>query len=124
MNSFTKQGKKYIALSNAYTQLATKAATKQVPVCGDYGQFFNACDKANWQIKNRIWPHRHGGRGKLGERGKFSSFAFGVVLQNTFNAFRDIHGVESDDYTYYHCCEQLASQLYEYAGTLPDDTVA
>ena len=100
VHSFTKQGKKYIALSNAYTRLATTAATKQVPVCGDYGQFFNACKKAHGQIKNRIWPHRHGGRGKLGERGKFSSFAFGVVLQNTFNAFRDIRGVDSDDY---HC---------------------
>ena len=38
VHSFTnKQGMKYIALSNAYTRLCTKAATKQVPVCGDYG---------------------------------------------------------------------------------------
>ena len=55
--------------------------------CSDYGMFFNACDKANRQIKNRIWPHKHGGRGRLGERGKYSLFAFGMVLQNTFNAF-------------------------------------
>ena len=37
VHSFTKQGNKCIALSNAYTRLATKAAKKQVPVCGDYG---------------------------------------------------------------------------------------
>ena len=59
----------------------------------------------------------------MGERGKFSSFAFGVVLQNTFNDFRDINSVSGDDYEYCRYCEELASQLYEYAGVLPDNII-
>ena len=93
-------------------------------MCCDYGKFFNACDKANGQIKNRTWPHKHGGRGKLGERGRFSSFAFGIVLQNTFNAFRDIGRIDCDDCAYYHCGESLVTQLYEYTDTLSADTLA
>lgn len=121
---FTKDGKKYTALSNAYKRLATKASTKAVPVSSDYAKMFDSCDKFNKQIKNRIWPHQHGGKGRLGERGKFSSFAFGVVLQNTFNAYRDINSIGSAEYEYYGLCKTLASQLYEYAGGLSDDTIA
>ena len=50
---------------------------------------------------NRLWPHRHGGKGRLGERGTFSLFAFGTVLQNTLNALQDISGVGSYEYEYY-----------------------
>ena len=32
VHAFTKQGKTYIALSNAYKQLATKSTTKSVPI--------------------------------------------------------------------------------------------
>ena len=52
MQSFTKQGKKYIALKNAYKHLDTNALTKEATVYGDYSQFFKACDKTNGQIKN------------------------------------------------------------------------
>ena len=123
VHSYTKQGKKHIALSNTYKQLTTKSTTKYVPVCSDYGFFFNACDRANRQIKNRIWLHKHGGRGRLGERGKFSSFAFDMVLQNNINVFCDMKSLYSDDYEYYRYCEEIASQLYEYAGTLPETII-
>ena len=100
MHSFTKQGEVYS--TEQCISLASKSTTKHVPVCNDYGMFFNDCDRANREIKNRIWPHKHGERGRLGERGKFSSFAFGIVLQNTFNAFCDMNSLDSDDYKYYH----------------------
>ena len=122
--SYTKDGKQYTALSNAYRRLATKSDTKSVPVCSDYGKMFAACDQFNSQIKNRIWPHRHGGRGCLGESGKFSSFAFGCVLQNTFNAYCDINAVGRDSIDYYSFCESLGSQLYIYANTLDDAPIA
>ena len=124
VHAYTKAGKRYTALSNAYRRECTKGSTVGVPVCSDYGKMFDPCDKFNKQVHGRIWPHRHGGKGRLGERGKFSSFAFGTVLQNTFNAFRDISGVGSDEYEYYYYCEELARQVYEYADTLSNDIVA
>ena len=102
-----------------YELCVTKGSTVGVPVCSDYGEMFDPCDKFNKQVHGRVWPHRHGGKGRLGERGKFSSFAFGTVLQNTFNAFRDITGVGSDKYEYY--CEELARQVHEYTDTLSND---
>ena len=65
-HSYTKDGKQYTALSNAYRRLATKYNTKSVPVCSDYSMMFAAGDQFNCQIKNRIWSHRHGGRGHMG----------------------------------------------------------
>lgn len=118
VHSYTKDGKMYTALSNAYHRLATKSRTKSVPVCSDYGKMFSACDVFNRQIKNRIWPHKHGGRRHLGDMGKFSSFAFGCVLQNTFNAYCDINSIGRNEFDYYSLCEELASQLYAHANTL------
>ena len=67
--------------SNASRRLATKSDTKSVHVCSDYGKMIAACDQFNSQIKNKVWPHRHGGRGHLGKTGKFSSFALGLRFQ-------------------------------------------
>ena len=124
VHSFTKDGKQYTALTNAYRRLATRSDTKSVPVCCDYGKMFSACDVFNRQIKNRIWPHRHGGRKRLGDIGKFRSFAFGCVLQNTFKSYCDMNSVDRKEFDYYSLCEDLASQLYEYANTLPEDTIS
>ena len=60
----------------------------------------------------------------MGEAGKFSSFAFGCVLQNTFNAYCDINNVGRHCIDYYSFCESLASQLYIYANTFNDTPAA
>ena len=87
-------------------------------------QVFQACDSYNQQIKSRMWPHKHGGRGHLGERGKHSSFAFACVLQNTFNAYRSIMKMTKSDFEYYSFCETLANDLYQYAHTQSAATIA
>ena len=76
------------------------SATKSVPSCCDYGEMFSACDAYNRRINNRTWPHRHGGRKRLGDMGKFSSFASGCVLQNTFNAYCDMNSVDRNSLIY------------------------
>ena len=124
VHSYTKAGKQYIALTNAYQRKATKSETKSVPVCCDYGKMFSACDVFNRQIKNRIWPHRHGGRRHLGDMGKFSSFAFGCVLQNTFNAYCSINSIARNEFDFYGLCEELASQVYAHANTVAQDIIS
>ena len=125
VHSYKKDGKQYTALFNAYRRIATKSNTKSVPVCSDYGMMLAACDQCNCQIKIRIWPLRHGGRGHMGEAGKFSSFAFGCVLQNTFNAYCVINNVDRHIIDYYYSFGKLlASQLYLYANTFNDTPVA
>ena len=80
-----KDDKRYTTLSNAYARTASNGEYKRVPVACDYAKMFQSCDSYyNQQIKSRMWPHKHGGRGHLGERGKHSSFAFACVLQNYF----------------------------------------
>ena len=112
-----KDDKRYTTFSNAYARTASKGDRKSVPVASDYAKMFQACVSYNQQIKNRMWPHRHGGKGHLGERGKHSSFAFACVLLNTFNAYRDIMKVDKSDFEYYGFCKTLASGLYEYICT-------
>ena len=72
-----------------------------MPVCSDYGKMFAACDVFNSQIKERIWPHRHGSGGHLGERGKCSSFAFGCGSQNTLHAYCSICSIDTNSIDYY-----------------------
>ena len=45
------------------------------------------------------------------------------MLQNTFNAFRNIISVCKDSYEYYQYCEEVAGQFNEYAHTLSNDIV-
>ena len=85
-----KTTKRYNTQSNAYARTASKGEHKLVPVASDYAKMFQTCDSYNHQIKSRMWPHKHGGRGHIGERGKHSSLALACVLQNTFNGYRSI----------------------------------
>ena len=78
------------------------------------------CDLFNRQIKHRLWPHKHSDKGTRSERGKQDSFAFGCIVLNTFNTYRDIIEIATIDYDYYSCCEQLADDLYTYALNLSD----
>ena len=120
VHAMNKDGKEFYTLSNAYTRRTTKGSTKHVPVADDYKKMFDMCDKYNKQIKKRVWPFKPGGKDHLGEQGKYHSFAFGCVLQNTFNAYRDMNNIDKKNYEYYSYCEVLARQLYEYSNALSD----
>ena len=72
------------------------------------------------RIKHCIWPHKHGGKGTRGKRGKQDSFAFDCILLNIFNAYCDINGIADVDYDYYSFREQVSDQLYMYARGLSD----
>ena len=104
------------AMSNTYKRFARPCTHHHRPAIDAYKKKFSVCDLFNRQIKHRLLPHKHGGEGTRGERGKQDSFAFGCILLNTFNAYRDINKIEN----YYSFCEQLADDLYRHALTLSD----
>ena len=110
-----KDAKIRTAMSNAYTRYGRRGTHHHRPAIDAYKKKFGVCDLFNRQIKYRIWPHKHGGKGVKGERGKQDSFAFGCILQNTFNAYRDINDITSEEYDYHSFCMQLADQVYMYA---------
>ena len=115
-----KEAKIRTAMSNAYKRFARPGTHHYRPAIDAYKKKFSVCDLFNHQIKHRLWSHKHGGKGTRGERGKQDSFAFGCILLNTFNAYRDNNEIENVDYDYYSFCEQLADDLYRHALTLSD----
>ena len=85
-----KEAKIRTAMSNAYQRLAHPGTHHHRPAIDAYKKKFGVCDLFNRQIKYRIWPHRHGGKGTKGERGQQDSFVLGCILLNTFNAYRGL----------------------------------
>ena len=52
-------------------------------------------------------------------------FAFGCVLQNTFNAYCRLNSIARiDKFDYYGLCEELASQFYAHANTASQDIIS
>ena len=112
------------AMSNAHKRFAGSGTYHHRPAIDAYKKTFGVCDLFNRQIKHRIGPHKHSGKGTMmGERGKKDSFAFGCILLNIFNAYRDINEVVDVDYDYHSFCVKLADELYIYAMDLSDDTL-
>ena len=106
-----KKAKIGTAMSNAYQRLARPGTHHHRPAIDAYKKKFGVCDLFNRQVKHRIGPHRHGGKGIRGKRGKHS-FVFGCILLNTFNVYRDINQIADVEYDYYSFCAELADQLY------------
>jgi hypothetical protein len=79
---------------------------------------FSVCDKNNNQIKFRTWPHKHGGKGCAGEKGRHNSFSFACVLQNTKNAYRNINVVVELDCEYHRHYNELADAIYIHSNSL------
>ena len=107
-----REAKKRTAMSNAYQCIAHPGIHHHRPAIDAYKKKFGVCDLFNRQIKYRIWPHRHGGKGTRGERGKQDSFAFGYIFLETFNAYRDINNIVNVEYDYDSFCARLADDLY------------
>ena len=97
-------------MSNAYRRFARPGTHHHRPAIDAYKIKVGVCDLFNRQIRHRIWPHRHGGKGTRGKRGKKDSCALRCILLNTFSAYLV-------DYDYYSFCEQLADRLDTYALT-------
>ena len=115
-----REAKIRTAMSNAYQRNAHRGTRHHRPAINAYKKKFGVCDLFNSQIKHRIWPHRDGGKGTIGDRGKQGSFAFGCISLNTFNAFRDMNHIADAEYDYYSFCAQLANDLYTHALNLSE----
>ena len=79
---------------------------------------FSTCDKFNRALHDRKWPHRAGGRDTMADVGTQDSFAFACILQNTFNAYRSLNGVNITDYSFKVYCLELADSLFAHANSL------
>ena len=75
-----KEDNRRTTISNAYKRIACRGTHNHRPAIDAYKKKFGVCDLFNHQIKHRIWPHKHGGRGTMDERGKLYSFAIGCIL--------------------------------------------
>jgi len=110
-------GKKCV-LSSAFFKEDKKGDENSIPVYDDYKTMFDICDHFNRNLCDRKWPHRAGGNGAMADRGTQNAFSLACILQNTFNAYRSIHRVESEDYCFKFYCLDLADKLYEYSYTI------
>ena len=97
-------------MSNAYQRIARPRTHHHRPAIDAFKKI-GVCDLFNRQIKHRIWPHRHGGKGTTGERGKQE-----CILLNTLYAYRDINQIADVEYDYYSFCAQVADDWYTYSN--------
>ena len=67
------------------------------------------------------WPHKHGGRSRLGDLAALRDFAFTSVLLNTFNAWRQIISIDIHEHSFQDMCLLLSDPLFEYGSTEHDD---
>ena len=105
--------------SNAYDVVPTRRGDDSrliVPAYDDYGVQFAACDRFNAQLFRSTWPFRRGGGARTGDEGQQHDFAIGVVLINTFNAYRSLHRVQKADYSFETYCTRLATDLFAEYG--------
>ncbi len=111
-------GKKY-NLSRGFDlcTLHTKVAQHRgrIPAYDYYKVGFEACDRFNFGIHDKSWPHKRGGRGMLGEFGKHHDFIMACILQNTVNAFISVLDLDQKNGNFKTLCVELADQVYEHS---------
>ncbi len=111
-------GKKSV-FTNAYKVVPTKRGDSSrhlVPAYDEYCLQYGACDRFNKQLYSSTWPFRRGGGARAGEDGQQHDFAVGVVLMNTFNAYRSIHRVQKAAYSFETYCTTLATDIFAKYG--------
>jgi hypothetical protein len=106
--------KKYV-MSNAFKKYAKKPSKYYIPAFDEYGIMFKTCDQFNRNLHDATWPHRSGGGTSKGDLGALHDFLFSSILQNTMNAWLDIHSKSMDFKSF---CTELADEIYEYANTI------
>ncbi len=102
-------------MSNAFMKYSKKPSKYYIPAFDEYGITFKTCDQFNRALHDTTWPHRHGGGTSQGDLAAIHDFLFSSILQNTINAWSDIHSKSMDFKSF---CMELADEIYEYANTL------
>ena len=70
--------------------------TWRIPGYDYYKQMFKICDNFNKGLHDKSWPFKAGGKGVKGASGTENAFSMACILQNTFNAFHQITGRDSN----------------------------
>ena len=110
-------GQKYV-LSKAHVRKMMKPPKAQIPAYHDYKARFAGADKFYKGLYHCTWPHKHGGRGLLGDSGHQHNFAVSGDLQNMFNAFVHVNRLPSTSFSFSEHCLILADEIYYYATNM------
>jgi hypothetical protein len=104
-------GKKWV-MSNACRKVVSNANTTSVPIYDLYKVTFNVCDKFNFCLKGKTWPHRKGGNSRYGDKGAQHDYMFSCILINTVNVWLDLQGEDHENADFQDAYIQLADQLF------------
>lgn len=104
-------GKKYV-MSNACILTTRPKHSKEIPLFDIYKKTFNVCDQFNRKLHDRTWPHKKGGRNRLGEKGAQHDFIFTCILMNTFNAYWYGIGRGDNKPDFQTNCVMLSDELF------------
>jgi hypothetical protein len=115
-NSDHNVGKKHV-LSTAFDrEIGRRTAVAKIAVSDEYKVMFATCDRFNRALNDRMWPHRHGAGGHVGDWLCVHDFFFSSTLQNVLNAWRSLHNPER--FEFQAACTQLSEDLFQFSLTL------
>ena len=83
-----------------------------------YKLFFSICDRFNYMLIDKSWPHKRGGHGKSGFEGTYHDFVMSCVFVNTRNAYLSIKGLDPSSIDFYTMMSHLAVDILKYSYTL------
>lgn len=95
-----------------------KNAAKVVPVYEYYKQLFELCDKFNRNLHDCTFPHKRGGRGRVGEFGRQNDFMLAVILQNTRNVYATLKKLNPSLTNFSLFCDELSIQIFAHSLSL------
>ena len=101
-------------LSNAHVRETKKPPMVRIPVYDDYNAQFVLAEISNKSLYHCTWPHKHDGRGLLGDLCHQHNFAISCVLQNMFNAYVHTNRLRSTSFSISEHCLLLAEEMYYY----------
>ena len=87
----------------------------EIPVYTMHKNSFGLCDFFNRKLHDKTFPHKRGGKGVKGEAGKCHDCSMAVILENVFNAYRDMNRDRIHVPTFKQLCDELSDALYFYA---------
>ena len=79
-----------------------------------YKATFNSCDIFNKGLKQFRWPYQHKAHQGVSAEQNISDFIEAVILQNTFNAWTNLHEDDANMQPYSFLI-QLSKELYQLA---------
>lgn len=110
-------GKKFV-ITNSLFETKGKTPKHTIPAYDMYNVMYSLCDGFNRNLHDRTWPHRCSGGTNGGTAGVVHNFYFSAILQNTYNAYFDIHSKLTEKASFKDFSLELADEIYAYALTL------